>query len=367
MSKANTERNAKTPRRHAGFTLLETLVALVVLLAVSGIVMAGMMQLMRTQGTIANRTEMHTSVRSATELLQQEIGQAGMVSLPVDPVTGLTIPLHMTTQVALPVPDVPWTQPVSLSSVANIFNGEQLVVDTGINQETVTVICGNPCTNPITATFNYNHTGGAPGNPVTAQGAFATGIVPPATICLGVPCGSTGTVLKLYGDINGDGNIRYVEYTCDPTNNLGLGPVLLRNQMKYDAVLKATLDPSKVLLSNLLTNPPDQNGNPVPCFTYQTRTVLTNTGLDTFVTGVAVTLTEQTQNRDPQTNQFQSETKALLNVSPRNVFNAWELANAELTDRVQTMPPSVSNLAPQPSVVGQSGSMGQTGLGLMGQ
>jgi len=71
VSKAKTESNAATPRRHAGFTLLETLVALVVLLAVSGIVMAGMMQLMQTQGTIANRTEMHTSVRSATELLQQ--------------------------------------------------------------------------------------------------------------------------------------------------------------------------------------------------------------------------------------------------------------------------------------------------------
>ena len=363
MSKAKTEWNAATPRRHAGFTLLETLVALVVLLAVSGIVMAGMMQLMRTQGTIANRTEMHTSVRSATELLQQEIGQAGLVSLPVDPVTGLTIPLSMTTAVTPLVPDVPWTQQVSLSSFANIFNGEQLVVDTGVNQETVTVTCGVACINPISATFNYAH---AAGVPVMVQGAFATGIVPPGTICGGVPCGSTPTVLKLYGDINGDGNMRYVEYTCDPTNNLGLGPVLLRNEMPYDAVLKATLDPSKVLLSNLLTNPPDQNGNPVPCFTYQTQTVLTNTGLDTFVTGVAVTLTEQTQNRDPQTNQFQSETKALLNVSPRNVFNAWELANAELTDRVQTMPPSVSNLAPQPSVVGQSGSTGQTGLGLVG-
>jgi len=268
----------------------------------------------------------------------------------------------MTTAVVPLVPDVPWTQQVSLSSVANIFNGEQLVVDTGINQETVTVTCGVACINPISATFNYAHTAGVP---VMVQGAFATGIVPPGTICGGVPCGSTPTVLKLYGDINGDGNMRYVEYTCDPTNNLGLGPVLLRNEMPYDAVLKATLDPSKVLLSNLLTNPPDQNGNPVPCFTYQTQTVLTNTGLDTFVTGVAVTLTEQTQNRDPQTNQFQSETKALLNVSPRNVFNAWELANAELTDRVQTMPPSVSNLAPQPSVV-QSGSTGQTGLGLMG-
>jgi len=344
--KLEREWNIPAKKRQAGFTLLETLVSLVILLAVSGIVMTGMMQLMQTQGTIANRTEMHTSVRSATELLQQEIGQAGMVSLPINPATGLTIPLYMPTPVALPVPDAPWTQAVILSSIAGIFNGEQLVVDTGLNQETVTVTCGNPCTNPISATFNYNHAGGVPGTPVTAQGAFATGIVPPT-----IAGGSTGTVLKLYGDINGDGNMLYVEYTCDWANANGFGPVLFRNEMPYDTPLKAAfpLNAGKILLSNLdpLGNPNDQNGNPVPCFTYQTQTVLTKTGPDTFVTDVAVTLTEQTQNLDPQTHQFQKETKALLNVSPRNVFNAWELASAELTDRVQPMPPSVTGLIGQ--------------------
>src|SRR5947208_16595695 len=69
-------------KKEAGFTLMETMVALVVLLAVSAVVMSGMMQMIKTEGTIANRTEMHTSVRAATELLQQEIGQAGKISLP---------------------------------------------------------------------------------------------------------------------------------------------------------------------------------------------------------------------------------------------------------------------------------------------
>src|SRR2546429_8993654 len=71
-------------KKEAGFTLMETMVALVVLLAVSAVVMSGMMQMIKTEGTISNRTEMHTSVRSATELLQQEIGQAGGVSPPLD-------------------------------------------------------------------------------------------------------------------------------------------------------------------------------------------------------------------------------------------------------------------------------------------
>src|SRR5207248_5847913 len=72
-------------KKQAGFTLMETMVSLVVLLGVSAIVMSGMVQMMYTEGTITNRTEMHTSVRSATELLEQEIGQAGKISLPPPP------------------------------------------------------------------------------------------------------------------------------------------------------------------------------------------------------------------------------------------------------------------------------------------
>jgi len=78
------ERNRKAGTKEAGFTLLETLVAMAVLLAVGAIVLYGTIQMTRTQGTISNRTEMHTSVRSATELLQQEIGQAGRVSPPLN-------------------------------------------------------------------------------------------------------------------------------------------------------------------------------------------------------------------------------------------------------------------------------------------
>src|SRR5229473_3220309 len=78
------EWRAMTHKEQTGFTLLETMVSLVVLLAVSAIVMGGMNQMMKTQGTVANRTEMHTSVRDATEVLEQEIGQAGKISLPTD-------------------------------------------------------------------------------------------------------------------------------------------------------------------------------------------------------------------------------------------------------------------------------------------
>jgi hypothetical protein len=54
----------------------------------------------------------------------------------------------------------------------------------------------------------------------------------------------------------------------------------------------------------------------------------------------------QTANRDPQTGLFQRETKALLNVSPRNVFNVWQLAGLGYNNRVQPTPASVTALLP---------------------
>ncbi len=96
-----------TRKLQAGFTLIEMMVALIILLAVSGIVMSGMVQMMKSQGTISNRTELHTSVRSATELLQQEIGQSGKISLPTPP-PGVT--WAMLTPVNVPG-DTPTTPP----------------------------------------------------------------------------------------------------------------------------------------------------------------------------------------------------------------------------------------------------------------
>ncbi len=53
----------------------------------------------------------------------------------------------------------------------------------------------------------------------------------------------------------------------------------------------------------------------------------------------------QTPDKDPVTGLYQKETKALLNVSPRNVFNVWQLAGLGIVNRVQPTPPSVTALA----------------------
>jgi prepilin-type N-terminal cleavage/methylation domain-containing protein len=313
----------------SGFSLVEMMVALVILMGVAAIVMSGMMQMMLTQGTVQNRTEMHSSVRSATELLQQEIGQAGRVTL-YGAGTGATTLTTPVTTVATPVS-------VTVGDATGMFDGEQLLIDTGDNEETVKISSTSWTTNSFQASFALAHASNAP---VRVAGAFASGIVPMEATCSGgSTCGSTGTLLKMYGDINDDGNMVYVEYSCDTA-----GGNLYRNVVNMvPGAAKPSVTSSMIVLSNLLPNPPDPGvSGAAPCFKYQEMTVSPNI----YVVDVSVTLTVQTQNKDPQTHQFQQETKALLNVSPRNIFDAWELASLGQYNRIQPTPSLVTSLLP---------------------
>ena len=299
-----------------GMSMLELMASMFVMLLAGSAVIGALVAMTKTQGTLSNRTEMHSSVRGATELLEQEIGQAGRVSLP-----GL---------VTLSAASAAGSQIVSVHSTAigdstsGMFVGEQVVIDSGANLETVTLT--GVTSTQISANFMLTHPSNAS---VTVLGGFSSGVVPPS-----MTNGSSGTVLKMYGDINGDGNMIYVEFVCDTA-----GGNLYRNSMAFDTAhsAKPGVSSGLVLLPNILANP-----GGVACFTYQTNTV---TGND-YVVGVAVALTVQTQIIDPQTGVFQQETKSLLNISPRNVFEIWQLASLGLTNRVQPVPPSVMSLLP---------------------
>jgi len=59
---------------------------------------------------------------------------------------------------------------------------------------------------------------------------------------------------------------------------------------------------------------------------------------------VALTITVQTQMLDPQTNQYQQETKALLNITPRNVFYVWEATSLGEVPRNQPIPTNIANI-----------------------
>jgi prepilin-type N-terminal cleavage/methylation domain-containing protein len=335
-----------------GFSLLELLVATCIFLVITSIVATALRQITHSQSTIWNRTQMHSGLRGATELLQQEVGQAGLTAAPSigiqGPITGritataglgpLCDPAH---------PDVNTTT-VPVTSVAGLYTttgtspASYVLITTmdGLNRETVPVWATNNNVNPptLTACFDHDHLLGAT---LTMLGGFANGIVPPT----GVPNGSDGYALKMFGDINGDGSMVYVEYNCDPY----VAHKLYRRTMPFNGApaTKPALTDALVLLSNIMPNP--GNG---PCFTYKTTNATNPIQVQgipvVFVLDVAITLTVQTQQKDPVTGQYQNETKALLNVSPRNVFNTWALASMGYTDHIQSTPATVAALLAQP-------------------
>ncbi len=300
-------------RSDSGFSLIELLVSMLLVIIVFGGVTTALNKLSQAQRRIWNRTEMHSGVRGATELLQQEVGQAGRVALPA----AVTTTTSTTTAGFL----VPTSVTVGVTSTAGMFVGELLSIDAGDTMETVLVTAVNAAGSTITATFAPGETH-ASGVPVQVLGGFSSGIVPAS-----MTNGSTGSLMKMYGDINSDGQMVYIEYQCDTVSGN-----LYRNIMAWDAASKPAVTSAQVLLSDIVANP-----GGTPCFTYQTAVVNGNT----YVLDVAITLTVRTALVDPLTKQYQTETKALLNVAPRNVFNTWQLAGIGLTNRIQPMPPSV--------------------------
>ena len=309
----------QTPRpklrsSEGGFTMIELLVSTAVLLIVSGIIVGSTIDMTRLGQKMTNRSDMHSGVRNATALLQQEVGQAGRVSLP-----GL-VTLTGATGIG--------TFTVNVNSSTGMFVGEHLIVDSGASEETVTLTgvgAGN-----ITANFAFAHAAGAR---VAATGGFSAGVIPTT-----MANGSSGNTLKIVGDVNGDGSMVYVEYQCDLANGR-----LYRNVMPFDAAGKPAVTVEQILLTNLLQNPANAAGVVPPCFIYQERTFSGTT----YVIGVAIMTTVRSQQRDQNTGDFQRVTKALLNVSPRNVVNVWQNASLNNTNRMQPLPQTlVNNLLP---------------------
>jgi prepilin-type N-terminal cleavage/methylation domain-containing protein len=301
--------------REGGFTLIELLVSMTVLLVVSGIIVGSTIDMTRLGQKMTNRSDMHAGVRNATALLQQEVGQAGRVSLPG------TVTLTGGTGVGV------FT--VAVDNADGMFVGEHLVIGAGTTEETVTLTAVDAGADTITADFTIAHNAG---ERVATTGGFAAGVVPTT-----MANGSTGNVLKIVGDVNGDGQMVYVEYSCDLANGR-----LYRNVMAFDAVAKPAVTVEQILITNLLVNPANPDGTIPPCFIYQERTFSGTT----YVIGVAIMTTVRSQDRDQNTGDFQRVTKALLNVSPRNVVNVWQNASMGVNTRVQPLPPSVVQLLP---------------------
>ncbi len=288
-----------TTQSEAGFSLLELTASMAILLVVCGAALSALGAFQKSYGSTLLRSDMHAGVRSATELLAQEIGQAGSV-----PATQTTLGAAVTA--------LSTAQVVTVGSSAGMYVGEKLQIDTGATQETVTITALSYTLNTITAVFTQAH---ASGVLVQAIGVFPQGIL----------SSSTGTQLQMFGDINADGTLQFVEYNCDTTAG-----TLTRS---ITPVIGSTAKNTPVVLvQNLIANPGGTS-----CFQY----TWTTSGTYTIATSVSLTLTTQTAKPDPQTGVYATMTKSFLNLDPRNLIDGLDLANNSMTNRLQ---PTPSNL-----------------------
>jgi prepilin-type N-terminal cleavage/methylation domain-containing protein len=307
-----------SPKKCAGFSLLELMVSLGVLLVISSATLSVISYYQQSYGRTEVQSDMYENVRGVAELMEQEVGQAGLVSLPS------SAPTLSAAVVASTL-----AQNVNVSSATSMFVNEQVLVDAGTNEELVnlTAISGNQ----ITAIFAKPHANGAS---INALGVFPNGIVPP-----GATDGSTSvaepgvSVLNLFGDVNADGSLVYVRYRCDTSTTPG---TLTRSVTTITPGVN-TINTAQTLLSTLIPNP-----NNTACFQYTTTSVVVAGTTYTFVTNVGVTLSVQTLTRDPQTQQYLTMTKSFLDLSPRNVLAGFELANAGDASRLQAAPANVA-------------------------
>ena len=273
----NTSRG-RTNSNETGFSMLELMVAMGIMMVVVGAGMSSILRIVNSQQTIWNRTEMHSGVRNATELLQQEVGQAGSVAT--------------LNSVTLNAPVVAGQHTVAVTSpsgtpTAAMYPGEQiLIVDPGdaggLKVETVRI--ASVTANSITiadivgapvAGFQYAH---AIGTPLMVTGGFSAGVVPTTTLN-----GSTGTILKLFGDINSDEDMLCVRYTC------GCAGGNLPKRVSWKTCLQqASFEP--------VAGPSAQyRRQPLNALALCIKPTVNGT---TFVIDVAITLTVQTRQQD---------------------------------------------------------------------
>src|SRR5438876_5271357 len=134
-----------TNKTGAGFSLLEVMVALVIMLGLCGVTFGAMIYLQNSLVSTNLRADMHSAMRAALALMTQEIGQAGALTF-----TPKTLGAAVTANAA--------AQSVALSATTGIFVGEILVIDTGSTQERVSVTAVNSTT--VTGIFTQNHATG---------------------------------------------------------------------------------------------------------------------------------------------------------------------------------------------------------------
>jgi prepilin-type N-terminal cleavage/methylation domain-containing protein len=187
-------------RSEHGFSLTEMLIAVLIMLPV----MAGAFSLFSVaigeSNTEQDAVALNQDARAALELMSMEIAQAGS-HRDVSTTSGSTVNAQIN----------PQSMTVASSSGFNV--GDDVEVGVGNNNEIVKLTAVG--TNSISGVFRVSHANGVPVR-LYAQ-PYLNGVLPPPG--LGPNSSATTTVLRFFGDMNGDGNMSYVEYRYDAGNS----------------------------------------------------------------------------------------------------------------------------------------------------
>ncbi len=326
----------RTTRRasQSGFSLLEMLFSLSLLLILSGAILGGMGNMQKNYRGDEIRNVLHAQMRATLEMMEQEIGQAG---LPTSGIEGNAV--YGGSGAAGPVGSV--TQSVTASTTAQspsitnalVQTGVNVIVDTGANAEVVNIqntSGGNPPTQ-ITAVFQKAHT--APFN-LYPLGVYPNGIAftNPPTVSSTTPITLSYQSVIVFGDISGTGKLSVVQYSCPTAANAGpadsngvqWGPLV---RTEYDYVGGTWTSPGPTNMLDMVrvktTSYPtaadgcrfDFNVNVPPVVSWY------------MVTSVNVTLVAESSRNDPTTNAPVVITKSFMNIQPRNIVNALNLYN----------------------------------------
>ncbi len=344
--------------RERGFSLLELMVSLAILLVISSAAFLALNQNQKVFVTNSTSGTMYATVRSAAELIAQEIGQAGTLC-------GIASTSSGPACVNAYLSGVSSATSITISSNQSfyLYPGEKLTIDpNSINREVVQIstvscyLCTTAAVGLQTA-LKKTHSSGTPPSaaPVTAQGVIWNGVVVPSVdpnTFLRYPTASPTEIvsnkLGLLGDINGDGTLMYVEYTCD-FNSSQLTRSISTVSVTSASFTKSTQN--DVLVDNLQFIAPSAYTNSFKyCFSFPlpTSVDVTNPNDSSVKTypitpQVSLLISVQSPNVDPQTGHQLKFTKSFLNLSPRNSVAALDDGSNNVWETLQELPPSVTS------------------------
>jgi len=278
-------------RSQCGFSLLELMVAVALLLIISAAAFTLTNYFQKNYTSNQMKADMQSGVRGAVELLSQELTQAGLINS-----AGIANTLLSAAALASGNP-----QSVAVGNASLFYAGENVTVDTGSSAELVRLTGVDPSGNRITGMFAQNHAAGAP---VYASGVIGQGVA------------VSPTTLDIVGDMNADGSLYLVEYVCDPNTTQTLS-------RSATPITQAGKNPAQTLVTS------------VTGCSFSSSTTSVN-GIS-YVTNVSLTLTVQTALRDPQTGTY-AEASNTFDLSPPNIAAAVALAQEGQTARLQATP-----------------------------